>query len=315
MKHVSTFLKSPFDQLSISVLTALPDEPDRAPGVVQLVHGMAEHKERYIGFMNFLTSHGYICIIHDHRGHGKSVRRGADLGYFYGGGARALVEDTAAVTRYIKEKYPALPVFLFGHSMGSLVVRAYTKRYDDLISGLIVIGSPSKKAGAYLGLLLTKIIKLLYGDRHVSLIIDRLAAPRAKRSDTLSKASWICSVESVVQSYDMDALCGFTFTADGYEGLIQLMIDVYSKKNWQRKHPALPVHFASGAEDICLIDQKHFKAAVDFMRRMGYHNTHAKLYDGLRHEILNEKDRDLVFDDLLAVLVSMEKNKGQKNRD
>lgn len=305
MKHTETVIKSPCDQLPLSVLTVLPDAPETAVGIVQLVHGMAEHKERYIGFMRFLADHGYISVIHDHRGHGLSVRRASDFGYFYGAGADGLIEDTAAVTQYIKESRPDLPVFLLGHSMGSLVVRAYTKRYDDQISGLIVIGSPSKKSGARIGLLLTKLIRLLRGDRHVSLLVDRMAAPRAKTPDSCSKAAWICSVKSVVQAYDLDPRCGFTFTADGFEGLIELMIDVYDKSGWQLKRPSLPVHFASGAEDICLIDEKHFKHAVDFMRKMGYQNVTAKLYSGLRHEILNEKDKDLVFDDLLAVLNTM----------
>lgn len=305
MKHIQTVIKSPCDQLPLSVLAIHPDHPEKAAGIVQLVHGMAEHKERYIGFMEFLAAHGYISVIHDHRGHGKSVRRTSDLGYFYGAGADGLIEDTAAVTRYIKDERSDLPVFLIGHSMGSLAVRAYTKRYDDQISGLIVIGSPSKKSGVRAGLLLAKLIRLLRGGRHVSLLMDRIASPRAKDSGSPSKASWICSEEAVVYAYDMDALCGFTFTVDGFIGLIQLMIDTYDKKGWQMKKASLPVHFASGAEDICLINENHLKASVDFMKKVGYQNVTSQLYGGLRHEILNERDKELVFQDLLAVLNSM----------
>ncbi len=148
MKQEQFFVKSPCDGLNLSTLTVLPQLPEKAEGIVQLIHGMAEHKERYLHFMEFLAAHGYICIIHDHRGHGKSVKSSADLGYFYGQGSDGLVEDTAAVTRYARSRWPNLPVFLIGHSMGSLIARAYTKKYDDQIERLILIGSPSEKGGA-----------------------------------------------------------------------------------------------------------------------------------------------------------------------
>ncbi len=150
MKQEQFFVKSPCDGLNLSTLTVLPQLPEKAEGIVQLIHGMAEHKERYLHFMEFLAAHGYICIIHDHRGHGKSVKSSADLGYFYGQGSDGLVEDTAVVTRYARSRWPNLPVFLIGHSMGSLIARAYTKRSDDQIERLILIGSPSEKGGASL---------------------------------------------------------------------------------------------------------------------------------------------------------------------
>ena len=302
MKQEQFFVKSPCDGLNLSTLTVLPQLPEKAEGIVQLIHGMAEHKERYLHFMEFLAAHGYICIIHDHRGHGKSVKSSADLGYFYGQGSDGLVEDTAAVTRYARSRWPNLPVFLIGHSMGSLIARAYTKKYDDQIERLILIGSPSEKGGARIALALTKLMKILRGGHHVSLLIDRLAAPRAKDKTSGSRVSWICSLESVVRAYEMDALCGFTFTADGYEALIRLMIDVYDKDGWQMNHPSLPVHFASGAEDVCLIDETHFRRSADFMRQVGYSSVTAKLYRNLRHEILNENGREEVYTDLLTIL-------------
>ena len=298
-------IKSPCDGLKLSVLAILPDSPADAAGIVQLIHGMSEHKERYIPFMEFLASHGYICIIHDHRGHGGSVKSTADLGYFYGAGYRSLAEDTEAVTRYADSRWAGLPVHLLGHSMGSLVARSYAKRFDDEIRSLTLTGSPSVRHGIRTALLLTGLIRFFRGGRHVSLLIDRLAAPRSKDRDSPSAFSWICSRESVVRAYEMDALCGFTFTLDGYEALLGLMLDVYSKNGWQMKNPSLPIHFASGGDDVCLIDKSHFKKSVDFMREAGYSSVTARLYENLRHEILNESGCAEIWSDLLAFLKSV----------
>ena len=117
------FMVSEADGLNISVLTVLPEkEPYRA--VVQLVHGMSEYKERYLPFMEYLADLGYVSVIHDHRGHGKSIRKKEDLGYMYGGGASAMLQDIDMVNRMIHLRFPGLKLVLFGHSMGSLAVRA-----------------------------------------------------------------------------------------------------------------------------------------------------------------------------------------------
>ena len=112
MKYESSF-KSEADGLEISVMALIPDKkPYRA--VVQLVHGMSEHKERYIPFMQYLAKLGYVVGIHDHRGHGKSVKHQDDLGFTYGGGAQAMLQDIRTVNRKIHAYYPELPLILMG---------------------------------------------------------------------------------------------------------------------------------------------------------------------------------------------------------
>ena len=117
------------DDLTLSLLVSVPEGTPR--GVFQLVHGMCEHKERYIPFMEFLTAHGYVCVIHDQRGHGASVKSVQDLGYLYEGGWRAMVEDVRVVCDWAQQEYPGLDYTLFGHSMGSMTVRSFAKRYDN----------------------------------------------------------------------------------------------------------------------------------------------------------------------------------------
>ena len=119
-------LTSGYDKLKLSALVMEPSKAicPEPVGVVVLVHGMAEHKERYLPFMEFLAENGYISLIHDHRGHGASVRSEEDLGYLYERGDEGLVLDVVQMVQFAKAKYH-LPVHLFGHSMGSLVVRLF----------------------------------------------------------------------------------------------------------------------------------------------------------------------------------------------
>lgn len=116
-------MRSLVDGLELDVLEVVPE--GEIKGIFQIHHGMSEYKERYLPFMEYLAANGYVAAIHDCRGHGKSVKIKEDLGYLYRGGARALVEDAHQLTRELKEKWPSLPLILFGHSMGSMVVRMY----------------------------------------------------------------------------------------------------------------------------------------------------------------------------------------------
>ena len=143
IKYEGSFL-SEADTLEISVLCLMPEPGIKPRAIVQLVHGMSEHKERYIPFMEYLTDKGYITVIHDHRGHGKSVSDKKDLGYMYGGGADAMLKDVLTVNEEIRRHFPELPLILFGHSMGSLAVRAFAAKHDDCMNMLIVCGSPSE---------------------------------------------------------------------------------------------------------------------------------------------------------------------------
>lgn len=147
---ISKKIKSPVDGLKLDLLVLVPAGTPK--GILQIHHGMAEYKERYLPFMGYFAQAGYVTAIHDCRGHGKSVRTKKDLGYMYGGGMDALIEDTAEITRMLKEEWQGVPLILLGHSMGSMVVRCFTKKYDDLLDMLVVCGSPSKNPGAKVGL-------------------------------------------------------------------------------------------------------------------------------------------------------------------
>ena len=99
-------IKSNYDGLNLGVTLVKPTNKEEIKGIFQICHGMAEHRKRYIPFMEWLADKGYICIIHDHRGHGDSIKEDEDLGYFYDERANAIVEDVYQITKYIKEQFP-----------------------------------------------------------------------------------------------------------------------------------------------------------------------------------------------------------------
>lgn len=291
-------LSSPADGLPLSVLICEPQHP-RA--VVQLVHGMCEYKERYLPLIDALCEAGFACIIHDHRGHGKSVRTKSDLGYFYHGGAQALLQDVDFLTDYAQKLYPSLPVFQFAHSMGSLAARACIRRDDNRIDGLILCGSPSKNPMAGIGSIILRLLSLVRGERARSRFADLLFSDTFnRRFRSEGPNAWICSDRNVVQQYNSDPLCGYGFTLNGYLALLSLMRQAYDPHGWAMKNPSLPIRFISGADDPCRIDEAHFCRTVDFLRARGYLSVTSRVFAGMRHEIHNEPGRDQVYADILA---------------
>ncbi len=278
--------------------------PEKAVGIIQIVHGMSEHRRRYMPFMRYLAKHGWICVIHDHRGHGESIKCDEDLGYFNDISGTYLMEDTHQLTYLIKKRYPNLPYVLFGHSMGSLVVRSYVKKYDYELSALVVCGSPSKNAMLPLARLLVYFIARIKGDHYRSSWLQHLVfGSYAKRfPNETSENCWICRDQKVVAEYDNDPKCGFIFTTNGFRSVWNLMRNVYDRDDWTMLNPDLPILFIAGTADPCIRDQRKFAQAVEFMKKIGYHKTTCKTYWELRHEILNEQEQHQVYEDVISFM-------------
>lgn len=293
-------IKSNYDGLNLGVTLVKPTNKEEIKGIFQICHGMAEHRKRYIPFMEWLADKGYICIIHDHRGHGASIKEDEDLGYFYDERANAIVEDVYQITKYIKEQFPNYPIYLFGHSMGSLVVRNYIKQYDDTIDKLIVCGSPSENKMASIAIGITKCLIKIKGDHYRSEFIQHMAfSSYEKKFKEESPNSWVVSQKEAVELYDADPKCGFIFTTNGFLNLFTLMKNTYSTKNWVRKHLDLPILFIGGEEDPVIGNPLKFEKAQKFLKNVGYKNIQGKLYKGKRHELLNEDIKEQVYIDIL----------------
>ena len=272
-----------------------------AKGLVQLVHGMVEYKARYEHVLQFFAENGYVAACYDHRGHGDSVEKEEDFGWFRDFKAKAIVDDCAKVTKYLQSQYPNLKTTLFGHSMGSMVVRCYLQEYDNLLDKLIVCGSPSNNPLAGTAVLLAKTIRLFRGQRHRSKLLSYLATGKGNEEfKKAGKGSWLTRDAEIVKKYDNDKRCKFRFTVNGFENLFRLMKNTYTKKLYRVKNPSLPVLFVSGSEDAVLGSKEKWEQAVDFLRKVGYTDVRGKLYQDMRHEIHNEIGKEEVLADLLA---------------
>ena len=294
-------LTIPSGDLQLQAAVIAPEQPKAA---VVFVHGMAEHKERYYPFMSYLSQQGFACVIYDQRGHGATAQSPEDLGYFGKKGVNLLVEDTRNVIRWTRQQYAGLKLVLFGHSMGSMVVRCFAKQYDDLIDGLVVCGSPSDNGVAGLGILVTYAVQLFKGERHRSKKVALMmfgTHEKKFRAEGMHNA-WLSTNRANVQEYNEDPLCGFKFTLNGYRVVMQLIRETYSPKGWAVRNPNLPVHFLVGADDPCIISREAFDKAVEFFRNRGYKKVSAKVYTGMRHEVLNELGKESVWEDVGNVI-------------
>ena len=298
-------LQSKYDNLALSCAeyTAEGVTQTNAKGVVQIVHGMCEYKERYEGFIDYLTQNGYIVFAHDHRGHGGSVTANENLGYFGDKKGEAIVDDAALVTDEIRRLYPGLSVTLFGHSMGSLVVRAYIQKYEEKIDKLIVCGSPSKNSLAGFGLMLNGVISAFRGKKYRSrLMANASTGGGDDKFPGEGKNAWLTRDKTVVEKYNADEKCNFVFSCNGFSNLLHLVKNAYKKKKYPAKHSDLPIFFMSGADDPVIGSEKKWLAAQQFLRDVGYKNVTGKSYPKMRHEILNELGKEEVYADALAFI-------------
>ena len=294
-------IKSPCDGLTLDCVEYAPVQDAKA--VLQMAHGMCEYKERYLPLMEYLASNGYICIMNDHRGHGKSVKSDHDLGFFYEPGGEGVIRDMLALTDWIREKYPDLPLLMFGHSMGSFAVRTYIKEHDDAIKGLIVCGSPSDNPASGAGKAILAVLKLFKGEHGTSALADNLFSKSFNKNfKDEGESAWICTDPEIVKAYNKDPYCHYSFTINGYQSLLWLMQQTYSKKGWKCSNPDLPIRYISGENDPCATNRKQFLKAVDFMRSVGYRDVKEKMYPNMRHEIHNEIGKEEVWKDILDIL-------------
>ena len=295
MKEENIKIISDQDSLVLDCLLIKPNKEIKA--VVEIAHGMNEHKERYIDFMKFLAKNGYASFIHDHRGHGKSIKNNNDLGYFYEDNASYVVEDLCQINKYLKNKFKNKKIILFGHSMGSMIVRKYISKYAQTIDGLIVCGSPSKNNASKLGLKAIKFLKSIKGERYRSEFVKKLMFGGFNKKGC-EPNSWVCHNKEILKLYNKDELCQYTYTLNGYENIVKLMIDIYNPKIYNRNNLDLPIYFIAGYDDPVIKSKKDFNEAINFLRKIGYHNIDSTLYDNMSHEILNEINNSLVYNDV-----------------
>lgn len=280
------------------------DQEAKLRGIIQIVHGMVEHVERYDHFARYLTSKGYIVCAGDHIGHGKSVTSESELGILPTNGKEIMIADVHALRQHVQASCPkGLPYGIFGHSMGSFVTRAYISRHGKGISAAVICGTGQQpRLVSKVGNAIARSAAKVKGHHYRSKAIDSIgvgayakAVPNARTS-----VDWISSDPAVVDAYLADPLCGATFSVGGYATLTSLTDEIASPACAAGVPKALPCLFVSGAEDPVGNNGKGVRAAADQLQKAGVQTVEVKLYEGMRHEILNEKGKAQVYADVAS---------------
>lgn len=290
---------------TIRALVWEPDDaarPDFSPrAVVQIVHGMSEHVERYVPFAEFLVGCGFVVCANDHVGHGKTAGE-RDLGHMpLANGADVLVEDVHALREKVCERYPHARHVMFGHSMGSFVTRVYLTRHADGLSAAILCGTGQQpRIQTVAGRVITRLIAQIRGERHVSRFVDSLGAGAYGRAikDARTDVDWISSDPDVVDEYIAEPLCGQPFTVGAYATLASLVADATDARLAHFVPKDLPLLFVAGAEDPVGDCGRGVARAVDEYRNAGVRLVEMGIYPGARHEILNEPCHEAVWHDV-----------------
>lgn len=279
----------------------IPEGKIRA--VLQMAHGMVEYIDRYDAFAEFLCSHGFYVVGHDHLGHGESVQSEEAYGFFHETrGNEYVIGDMHKLREMTQKKYPDVPYFMLGHSMGSFLIRQYMELYGKGLAGVIVMGTGAQPAVVLAaGRMLCRAIAAVKGWHYRSSLVDQMVfGSFNKRFEPVrTDKDWLTKDEKIVDAYRANPWCSFQFTVNAYYHLFRAIQYAQDKKNIRKIPESLPIFFVAGAEDPVGNFGEHVKRAAKVCRECGVKDVRVKLYENDRHEILNETDREQVFADLL----------------
>ncbi|MBC8079070.1 MAG: lysophospholipase [Gorillibacterium sp.] len=276
-----------------------PDSESPIRGLIQLVHGSCEHAGRYEHFAHFLTEQGYVVYANDLRGHGRSVTALEDLGYFgERGGWNAMVAELYEVTLLAKEEYPNLGLVMLGHSMGSFLARQYACTFGGGLKGLVLSGTAHHPRGLlHMGHTLANLSIMKNGSKHRSKLLFNLSYASFNRRfhPARTKLDWLTRDEEVVDRFLADKYCGFVFTASGFRDMFEGLLFI-TDRAWINQTPrTLPILLLSGTNDPVGDYGRMVKRAYHEYRNAGIPKVRMKLYEGMRHEILNEIGKEDVY--------------------
>ena len=292
-----------------------PFETEKIKGCVQIVHGMCEHQLRYKELAAYLNENGYAVLTSDLRGHGENITLESDLGYFGENALNLLVGDVHELTTFLKSRYTDVSYFLLGHSMGTLICTNYFRRYDNFIDGLFLSGMPGNNSASSIAKLLIKIIRSFKGDYYRSSLLNSLVngsfSKKFKKEG--SDFAWISKDRENIRNYEKDPKCGFVFTLNGFDTLMDLLQGTYSG-SWNRKNPGVPIRLMSGEDDPCMGSKSNFMKSVKLFKNAGYSDVDYILYPGQRHEIFNDTEKETAMKYLVSQLDEAAEKKAGRSR-
>lgn len=284
------------DFVSISYKIWQPTETSSLKGIVQILHGMAEHKNRYDHFAKYLNSQGYVVVAHDHRGHGESIQNDLSGHFADKNGWKLVVSDVHEIYQLVKKSYPDLPWILFAHSMGSIIGQKYISLHGHLYKAVILSGMPlPNRLKTWLGRYVVKAESLRLGSTAKSALVKEISfGPNNKAfKPNRTPYDWLSRDHKQVDLYMNDPLCGFMCSNQLWLDFLQGLLEVTHPNFYKTIVSSLPIHFLYGSDDPVVNQsvKKHFKHCQNLNKKVSI-----KEYTNSRHETLNEINRNEVYE-------------------
>jgi alpha-beta hydrolase superfamily lysophospholipase len=273
--------------------------------VIQIVHGSIEHAKRYREFGRFMSNNGVAVIAYDMRGHGRTVKDMEDLAYYneHQSGFELLMSDIRDVTDWIKKRYTDLDIHLMAHSMGTFITRAYLPKNDFMYKSVILSGTGgSDQLKMSASKTLINIIRKFKGNKHRSEFLHKLAYDDFNKNCKHSESSsaFISNDLSVIQRYDDDQYCGVTVTLDYLYEMIKSVENSQKDSSFELENKKVPILFISGELDLVGGASSHFvRKVAERYKKKKQEIVEIKIYPNGRHEMLNEPNREEVYQDIL----------------
>lgn len=288
------------DDTTLYAYAFLPPTPPR--GILQIAHGMGEHSERYSDFAVYLNQAGFAVFANDHRGHGATAEHSGILGYFADkDGWELVVNDMRALSQIATARLPGLPVYLLGHSMGSLLARSYAQRFGKTLAGLILSSTTLSNSPLLItARLISRLESLRCGPTKPSQFLhDFTFNPFIKSvSPHRTDYDWLSRDQRVVDEYIADPWCGGVFTAGFYCDLADGLADICAKDSIAHIPKNLPVFIISGTNDPMSHMGRDTVRLAEMLMSAGLKDVSHHLYEGGRHELLNETNKAEVYRDI-----------------
>lgn len=267
-------------------------------GIVQIVHGSLEHKERYYDFMNYLTTRGYCCAIIDLRGHGKSIDPHYPLGYMKS--VSEIVDDLYVLTLSMKRRWPELPFFMFGHSLGSIFARDYLQTHDDELDGLVLSGTANPRFGAWLGPVIVSLLSPFVGGKYGHCkFFNKLAGLNKPYEE------WLSYSQNNIEKHAKDKEMCPIFANGGFKVLFSADAQLTRYTKYLCFNPNLHILSVTGEDDPVTGGKHGLKKSVKALKKIGYRHIDLRVYEHMMHEVLNEDNHMIVYKDIAAFFDSI----------
>ncbi|MCI6153455.1 alpha/beta fold hydrolase [Fusobacterium perfoetens] len=274
---------------------------DNKKGVIQIIHGMSEHRGRYSHFFKYFEEQQWIIEMEEHIHHRDKKESDEKIGIFQND-FNKMIENQINFTKKLREKYPDKKIYIFGHSMGSFIAQEHMKKFNKEVAGYIICGSCYEQKILWnLGKIFSNLLDKIYKNKRASIIRKLIflnSNKKIKSNNYYNENSWLSRDIEEVKKYSSDKNCGFTYSSSFYKEFFIFLNKLYNRNEFELINKDLPILIISGDMDPVGLHGKGVRALEKFYKKLNFKNLTLKLYKEARHELHNEINREEVFEDI-----------------